>query len=64
MKLMVLLLTYFASSLYESPQFRASAKHFSRTDGGSQPTKTATAPKYQSDGKQWKTLTSFPLPVT
>lgn len=37
----------FASSFYECPQFRASAKHFSHPDGGSQPTKTATTPKYQ-----------------
>ena len=49
MKLMVLLLTYFASSFYECPQF-SGVSHV-----------TATKPKYQSDGKQ---PMSLPLPVT
>ncbi len=49
MKLMVLLLTYFASSFYECPQF-SGVSHV-----------TATKPKHQSDGKQ---PMSLPLPVT
>ena len=45
MKLMVLLLTLLHPST-NVPNF-GSAKHFSHPDGGSQPTKTATTPKYQ-----------------